>query len=202
MLADAGLPISGSSIDAQIALDSAESLLDDASVDREFNWGLRDKDGVLVDAVVYPGTRASQGDRFGPRTIECVHVEYLADNYIGLDYDLQTGDPVACYPGILVNSWDALSGFVYLDSECKGDEPYSLSGGVDAPVIVVGGKLYSALGQPQSQSVNDIFIKSSFGCNSCKMIVTPNIEITLWSFEPVPNWVVNALSNYPYTLTR
>jgi hypothetical protein len=146
-------------------------------------WVLMDADEVEVNAIVEP-FRFIGDPRFGSTGFDCVLVEYVDQQYYGIAYDLQTGDPGPC-------TKETTRTFYYLTSDC--DIPYSIDSFEE--IQKVDDVMYLAETSPTVIAQNYYIIVGG----EC-VYEEGSSPLPLCKFEELPANVLNVLNNPPYTL--
>ncbi|MCP4599094.1 MAG: hypothetical protein GY847_00890 [Proteobacteria bacterium] len=159
------------------------------------HWVLWDKNGERVDAIVSP--MLDTDERFGDDYNSCVFVSYLGDDYIALGYNLETGQPESCFfTGSTFDSWKDCQYSYFLDDQCSGQAYYGSS---QSPVSKISNVLYFTDGDPAFSKITTYYKWNS--TNEECVEYTYSTGIDFWLYKPVPDWVLNALPDFPYTVT-
>lgn len=157
---------------------------------------LRDKDGTVVEADVYPYQLGEKRVKFASSiTPDCMHVAALGPMMLAMTYSPATGGfcTISPFAPTTWDSWRALDPF-FLDDECEG-ATYTRNG-ADTPTPMVVGVLYYADGTPDFSGVTTFHRWRNDTCTE----FTNDSGVDLWAFKQVPDAVVNALPNAPYTI--
>ena len=195
-----------SSTDVDTESDSGGDADTDADTETEEEVGyprfiLRDKFGEAVEAIVSADTYHDGQEHFTSGDIGCVHLEFLGDSYIGLSYGTSSGRLGACKirPYAQCSSWASCAGVGHTSASCTGT-PYAVGYASTNlfSVIEVTGNFHFVEGLPDVVSPDQLYVTNyALQCFS-----QPNPEgAFLWKYELVPQWVVNALPDAPYTVS-
>jgi hypothetical protein len=160
------------------------------------HWVMRDKNGMAVQAHVYPGYSNAHPkfDKAGP---ECVSVAYYGSRMINLGYTLATGAIARsseCPYGLQdAASWKDSSNAYFLDMACSGAAYF-----VGPSVISIAGSVYYADGAANLTNVTTYYHWDE-GMAACKAINNPS-GTSFWAWKSLPTDVRDLLPNAPYTL--
>lgn len=159
---------------------------------------LWNKYGKSVDALVSPLWHEGT---IGELNHTCVTVTYLGNRRIGLDYNLATGNPHDCnYSGIWhIDSWKGSSYF--LDSDCNGKSYHMMSSEYKKyfNIVNVEDAFYYIDGAAAVVNPDKYYFWNTT-MGQCLDFQNTS-ALNFWEWKPVPDWVINALPDYPYTLT-
>ncbi|MBN1655590.1 MAG: hypothetical protein JXA30_17620 [Deltaproteobacteria bacterium] len=137
--------------------------------------------------------------RFRDVDYKCVYVTYLNDDYVSLPYNLETGkiDLSCISPIYIADSWHESTAF-YLDNQCNGTT-YGASVGAYSAIIQVNNAFFYVDGEPDIENP-DVYYAWDKTDDECEERNNSS-EMNFWTYKPVPDWVLNALPDAPYTLT-
>lgn len=170
---------------------------------RQPHWVLRDRYGVAIDALVAPTPRGfaigvpglltapveDTTPRFGKVAYPCVRIEYLGNDHLNFEYELASGRPEPCARSEFA-SLSQMS--VFTDPRCAG-EAYAQC---CMDPFLSNGTFYYVEGPPLREDVEPTYSWDWDG--TCQETSVPK---DLHHFRSVPDWVINALPDPPYTLT-
>jgi hypothetical protein len=178
-------------------------------------WVLRDKHGTAVPALVEPScglgyatVRCRGATDFGPSIgYPCVRVIDFDGQYVNVGYELASGMIQPCQGGFWDQDlkWSDADWVVYADASCTGirysgtnSEKYGGLEFTEAQALNrIEGKLWSASGTGCIQSSYTNWRLDSQG--TC-IYDEGSENFTVCPYQEVPSWVINMLSNPPYTL--
>lgn len=151
-------------------------------------YEVRDNTGTPVEVwaypACYPGANCYSED-FAPLAADCISVQAVGQEVIGLSYELSSGDPEPCYTPLA--SWDDLASY-FFDAGCT--QPALFPG----TAYLVGGTLYYG---SQAQAV----IPATFYSGSPAMCFP--VDNGSSRFSPpvaVPANVLGILPDAPYEI--
>jgi len=159
-------------------------------------WVLYDKDGTFVKAVASPQTYQGAGKvDFGTYEFACTYINFWDTDYIGMVFELATGNPKPCYTNYA--SWKEASPY-FKDANCTQPAMFVVGGpGYPPSVVQVGGSFY--YGSANTPLVG-IGYQWDPNQNSCK---DSNLNLPGYSFheyKPVPAWVLEIMDAPPYSM--
>lgn len=165
-------------------------------------WVLRDADGDAVQAIVSPSDvppNYGYVERFTSGEPPCVWIGHLGSQRLEIAFELATGAPEPCV-SYRYGAWrGGLFSDFFSDAGCTMPVfPGALGGQRSAPVLSVGGTLYYVGGTPDAVAPAQYYLWQE-GTSTCSAITNTNGN-NLWRWKPVPDSVLNALPNPPYTM--
>lgn len=164
-------------------------------------WVLRDADGVEVEATASPLGYAPSfypNDRFVPSTPPCVFIDHLGQERLQLPYELASGLPLPCAQSVSL-TWREAIYRTFVDAACLTAAVPTTPGSVGAVAIyAVDGTLYYVSGAPDVVAPPTYYSWNSTS-QTCTQVSNTS-ALSLWRWKPVPQRVLQALTNPPYTL--
>jgi hypothetical protein len=170
-------------------------------------WVMWDKDENPVDSIIW-SLWNDQPNRFGEINPSCIYLSYIGDTRIGMYFDLKTGRSENCEYSPVVNydSWAENSSTTFLDPSCLGDPyyPYHQHGtkqgsAYPSAVTRVQGVFYFVENEPD---IIDPKYYYRWNSTTKKCMEIANSDgLDFWTFKTVPDWVLDILSDAPYSIT-
>ncbi|WAS91911.1 hypothetical protein [Nannocystis punicea] len=146
---------------------------------------------MAVKAIASPTTYVGAGKvEFGLYEFSCVYINFLDTDYIGVVYELATGNPKPCYKNYA--SWKEASPY-FKDANCTQAVGYTLPG-YPPSVLQVSGTLFYVTGN--SPIVTPTYTWNAMQ-NTCVM---NNVELEFHEYKPVPSWVLEIMDSPPYSM--
>lgn len=159
-------------------------------------WVLYDKDGMFVKAVASPTTYLGSGKvDFGTYEFSCTYINFWDADYIGMAFDLKSGNPKPCYTNY--GSWKE-AGAYFKDSNCTQPVAFLSSAlGYTPSVLQVSGSFSYATSNTPGVGTAYFWDKDK---NTCTQSNSPVPGYSFYEYKPVPNWVLETMDAPPYTM--
>jgi len=155
-------------------------------------WVLYDKDEMFVKTVASPVTYQGVGKiDFGVYEFSCTYINFWETDFIGMLFDLKTGNPKPCYKNYA--SWKDANAY-FGDPNCSSAIA-PMTPGSALPVLQVGGSMFFAT--TNSPIVDTLYVWDK-NQNSCTQTNLQGYEFH--EYKPVPEWVLVIMDSPPYTM--
>ena len=154
-------------------------------------WTLYDKDAMFVKAIASPTTYAGSGNvEFGTYEFSCVYINFWDTDYIGMIYELTSGNPKPCYKNYA--SWKEASPY-FKDANCTQGAGYTLPG-YPPSVLQVNGTLYYV-------TTNNLPVAQIYTWNAMQnTCMVSNVALEFYEYKQVPSWTLEIMDAPPYSM--
>jgi hypothetical protein len=158
-------------------------------------WTLYDKDGTFVKSLATPYPYQGPGKvDFGVYEFACTYITFWDTDYIGMIFDLATGNPKPCYTNY--NAWKESNSY-FKDANCTQPAMLTIGGSYPPTVLQVAGSFYYASSLTPVAGSGYVWNKEQNTCTDS------GINLPGYSFheyKPVPNWVLEIMDSPPYSM--